>query len=63
MSRAPFHILLVGGGRPDRRSKHSGLSLRKEVSHNVSRASLHIFLVTVALLVTSMLGAGLPDGP
>jgi len=33
------------------------------VSQNVSRASLHIFLVTVALLVTSMLGAGLPDGP
>jgi len=33
------------------------------VSHNVSRASLHIILVTVALLVTSMLGAGLPDGP
>jgi len=33
------------------------------VSHNVSRASLHIFLVTVALLVTSMLGVGIPDGP
>jgi hypothetical protein len=29
----------------------------------VSRASLHIFLVTVALLLASILGVGFPDGP
>jgi len=33
------------------------------VSEHVSRASLHIFLVTVALLVASMIGIGFPDGP
>jgi len=29
----------------------------------VSRASLQIFLVTVALIVASMIGQGFPDGP
>jgi hypothetical protein len=29
----------------------------------VSRASLQIFLVTVALVVMSFVGAGFPDGP
>jgi hypothetical protein len=29
----------------------------------VSRASLQIFLVTVALIVASMVGKGFPDGP
>ena len=29
----------------------------------MSRASLRIFLVTVALIVASMIGAGFPDGP
>jgi hypothetical protein len=29
----------------------------------VSRASLQIFVVTVALLVASMIGTGFPDGP
>jgi hypothetical protein len=29
----------------------------------VSRASLQIFLVTVALIAASMIGQGFPDGP
>jgi hypothetical protein len=29
----------------------------------VSRASLQIFIVTVALIVASMIGQGFPDGP
>jgi hypothetical protein len=33
------------------------------VSHYVSRASLHIFLVAVALLLASIVGLGFPDGP
>jgi hypothetical protein len=33
------------------------------VSLTVSRASLHIFLVTVVLLVASIGGIGFPDGP
>jgi hypothetical protein len=40
------------------------LSLRKEVSRIVSRASLHIFLVTAVLLLASIVGGvGFPDGP
>lgn len=30
---------------------------------DVSRASLHILLVTVALLLASIAGRGFPDGP
>jgi hypothetical protein len=33
------------------------------VNHVVSRASLQIFLVTVALVVASLVGNGFPDGP
>ncbi len=33
------------------------------MSEHVSRASLQIYLVTVALLVASMIGVGFPDGP
>ena len=41
----------------------SGLPLGKEVSWNVSRASLHIFAVTAVLLLASIAGMGFPDGP
>ena len=37
--------------------------LRKEVSQNVSRASLHILLVTAVVLLASIAGRGFPDGP
>ena len=33
------------------------------MSWNVSRASLHIFLVTAVLLLASFAGVGFPDGP
>lgn len=29
----------------------------------MSRASIHIFLVTIALLIASFAGKGFPDGP
>src|SRR5919106_6630356 len=49
---------------PARRRGAPGLPLLgKEVSEHVSRASLQILLVTVALLVASMIGIGFPDGP
>jgi hypothetical protein len=39
------------------------LSLRKEVSRIVNRASLYVFLVTAVLLLAIIAGGGFPDGP
>ena len=39
------------------------LTRRREVSQNVSRASLHILLVTAVVLLASIAGVGFPDGP